>query len=127
MGHFMKLPPTGRRGVRLFNLGEFFRCHDAFEEIWQNKAGQERDYYQGLIQVAAALFKIKEEKNWRGAVTLLIKGIGHLEAVDPTSVEIDIKLLIAQSKKILDTLKSIGPERVGEVDSTKFPQLLFLT
>ena len=125
MSRLIKLPPAGRKGVERFNRGEFYRCHDAFEEVWQTKTGQERDYYQGLIQIAVALFKIKEEKNWRGAVALLIKGMGHLEAVDPLSVEIDIKLLVAQSKKILDTLKSLGPERIVEVDSAKFPKLLF--
>lgn len=126
MSPLFKLPTAGQRGVRLFNQGEYYRCHDAFEEVWQKKSGEERYYYQGLIQIAVALFKIKEEGNWRGAVALLSKGKNHLEAVDPARVELDLERLKSESGQILEKLKSLGPQRIGEIDNEKFPKLHYM-
>ncbi len=42
-------------GVSLFNEGEFFEAHEAWEEIWKNTAGRKAKFYQGLIQAAVVL------------------------------------------------------------------------
>lgn len=119
------LPHDGKRGVELFNRGEFFKCHDAFEEVWKNTKGEERHYYQGLIQIAVALYKIEEQRSWKGAVSLFKTGIGQLDGVDMAHVELDIERLKAESAIILDRLEEIGPERIDEIDVENFPKLHF--
>jgi hypothetical protein len=119
------LPHDGKRGVELFNSGEYFKCHDAFEEVWKKTSGEERHYYQGLIQIAVALYKIREEQNWRGAVSLFKTGIGHLDGVDMAHVELDIERLKTESAEILERLEEIGPERIGEINQSEFPKLHF--
>ncbi len=42
-------------GIDLFNHGEFFEAHEAWEEIWKNTAGRKARFYQGLIQAAVTL------------------------------------------------------------------------
>ena len=42
-------------GIDLFNHGEFFAAHEAWEEIWKNTAGRKAKFYQGLIQAAVVL------------------------------------------------------------------------
>lgn len=42
-------------GIELFNTGEFFEAHEAWEEIWKNTAGRKAKFYQGLIQAAVVL------------------------------------------------------------------------
>ncbi len=42
-------------GIDLFNHGEFFDAHEAWEEIWKNTAGRKARFYQGLIQAAVTL------------------------------------------------------------------------
>ena len=49
-------PPQYLEGLRLFNEQEFFECHDVIEELWSEIVGDERKFYQGLIQVSVALF-----------------------------------------------------------------------
>ncbi len=120
------LSATGMNGVRLFNEQAYFRCHDAFEAVWMKTRGDERHYYQGLIQIAVAFYKIKEEKNWRGATSLLSTGIGHLKCVSPKDVELDIVRLMEESQEILDLLLAIGPEKIGEIKDTIFPPLIFI-
>ena len=42
-------------GIALFNDVEFFEAHDAWEELWQEYHGDDRKFFQGLIQVAVCL------------------------------------------------------------------------
>jgi Domain of unknown function (DUF309) len=39
-------------GINLFNNGKFFECHEAWEEVWKRSAGDEKLFYQGIIQAA---------------------------------------------------------------------------
>ena len=41
-----------RRGVSLFNGVRYWHAHEAWEELWRAAPDEERDFYQGLIQVA---------------------------------------------------------------------------
>ena len=111
--------------MELFNSQQYFRCHDAFESVWMDKKGEERHYYQGLIQIAVAFYKIKEEQNWRGAVSLLRSGSHYLGSVNSENVELDISQLCDITNKILELLIELGPDRISEIDTQKFPQLKY--
>ena len=54
-------PDLYLKGIRLFNEGEFFECHDVLEELWTEVVGEERKYLQGLIQAAVSLFHFGNE------------------------------------------------------------------
>jgi hypothetical protein len=47
------------RGIELFNARKFWEAHEAWEELWLEVDGIESDFYQGLIQSAAALLKFQ--------------------------------------------------------------------
>ena len=36
-----------RRGIQLFNDGEFFECHEVLEEAWTPERGPRRLFLQG--------------------------------------------------------------------------------
>lgn len=57
-------------GVRQFNDGRFFECHDTLEELWSGVRGPSRDFLQGLIQVAVAFHHL-DNGNTAGASSLL--------------------------------------------------------
>jgi hypothetical protein len=42
-------------GVALFNEGEYFEAHEAWEDLWSESHGDDRRFYQGLIQAAVGL------------------------------------------------------------------------
>ena len=48
------------QAIQLFNEREFFACHDLLEELWSESLGAERDFLQGLIHAAVALFHFTE-------------------------------------------------------------------
>jgi hypothetical protein len=66
------LPPALRQGVEEFNRAYFFEAHETLEELWRETSGPLRPFYQGLIQLAVALYHLSNG-NRRGALNLLIK------------------------------------------------------
>jgi uncharacterized protein len=75
------------RGLALFNRGEFFACHEVWEELWLHSAGAEKRFYQGLIQAAVAILHA-ERGNLRGAASTWRKARPKLEALPANHVEI---------------------------------------
>lgn len=51
------LGPSFVRGVSLFNAGQWWEAHEAWEEVWHAATGDDRLFVQGLILLAAALHK----------------------------------------------------------------------
>jgi len=46
-------------GVALFNAGEYWESHEAWEKIWKRHAEPWRYFVQGLIQAAAAHHQLR--------------------------------------------------------------------
>jgi uncharacterized protein len=66
-----------RRGIRLFNLGEFYDAHEVWEDVWRESSGMEKKFLQGLIQAAVALHH-HSTGNLVGACSLMERGVGNL-------------------------------------------------
>jgi predicted metal-dependent hydrolase len=64
-------------GVRLFNAGLYFECHDVLEEMWSGVRGDGRDFFQGLIQVAVAFYHLSGG-NAEGARSMLGRALKRL-------------------------------------------------
>jgi uncharacterized protein len=65
-------------GISLFNEGKFFECHEAWEEVWNRSAGDEKLFYQGIIQAAVAILHA-QRGNLTGAVSLYAKASAKLD------------------------------------------------
>src|SRR3954453_13935884 len=64
------LPPSSfAEGVAHFNAAEFWEAHESWEQLWLEADGELVDFYQGLIQLAAAYPHCKRG-TLRGAVRL---------------------------------------------------------
>ncbi len=71
------VPRNLEQACHEFNTHRFFECHETLEEVWQEEAGEVRDLYKGLIQVAAAYVHITRG-NATGAERLLRTALGYL-------------------------------------------------
>ena len=65
-------------GIDLFNEGKFFECHEAWEEVWNHSAGEEKLFYQGIIQAAVAILHA-QRGNLTGAASLYSKASAKLD------------------------------------------------
>jgi predicted metal-dependent hydrolase len=77
-----RLDPDERRafekGVREFNTGYFFECHDTLEDMWTGLRGPSRDFFQGLIQVSVAFYHLTGG-NLPGASSMLRRALKRFE------------------------------------------------
>jgi predicted metal-dependent hydrolase len=61
-----------QEGIDLFNAGQFFECHEAWESVWNRSEGDDKVALQGLIQAAVAILHL-ERGNREGAESLYAK------------------------------------------------------
>ena len=54
-----------REGVALFNGARYWHAHEVWETLWRAAPDEERDFYQGLIQIAAGFLHLAR-RNRRG-------------------------------------------------------------
>ena len=82
------------QGIILFNQQRFFEAHEAWEIAWKKAQGEEKVFFQCLIQIAAALLHA-ERSNWRGAEALRNKARSKLNGLPPHIAGIQIEDLLA--------------------------------
>jgi len=68
-------------GIDLYHAGYLWEAHEQWEGIWKASADDtQRHFLQGLIQLAAALLKLRMD-NARGAAKLAARAQAHLAHV----------------------------------------------
>ena len=66
-----------REGIALFNAEEFFEAHEALEDVWRESTGNDRQFFQGLVQVAVGLHHYSTG-NKVGAQSVLARALENL-------------------------------------------------
>ncbi|MBL8850392.1 MAG: DUF309 domain-containing protein [Planctomycetaceae bacterium] len=84
--------PRLAEAIALFNGREFFACHDVLEEVW-GETLEGREFYQGLIHAAVALFHFGEG-NLGGARKMAVSAVRYLEPFRPQRRGVDVARLI---------------------------------
>ncbi len=116
------LPKLVRQGIKDFNQGLYFECHETLEDAWNEEKGTVRLLYQGILQIAVGYLHITRQ-NWRGAVKVLERGIPKAAHFRPTCQGIDVADVVAQAQAIRTEIVELGPERIGEFDTSRFPKV----
>ncbi|MEH2011276.1 DUF309 domain-containing protein [Nostoc sp.] len=112
------IPQEFWQGVEQFNSGEFYACHDTLEALWIEAGEPEKTFYQGILQIAVALYHL-ENRNWRGAVILLGEGSNRLRRYPSSYSGVDVDELLSQSAVLLTTLQQIGQDLIMAGDLGK--------
>jgi hypothetical protein len=119
------LPPALRQGVEEFNRAYFFEAHETLEDLWRGTSGPLRLFYQGLIQLAVALYHLSNG-NRRGALNLLSKGLDKLAAYQPVCQSIDVDALCCEARLWLDRVRQTGEGELS-VDPSQLPRIRWVT
>lgn len=97
-----------RRGVDLFNRGEFFECHEVLEQVWLQAREPRKLFLQGLIQLAVGSYHLRRG-NLVGAQRLLHAGAAKLNSTGTSQNWIDSAALLAAVGPILDRIDEAKP------------------
>ncbi len=92
------------KGIDEFNQRLFFECHETLEEIWQEDHGEDRKFYQGIIQIAAGYFKW-EQGVPAGAMKLWRMGLEKLEPYGPVYLGINVESFLEAIRDNLTQLE----------------------
>lgn len=114
--------PRFLKGIDEFNQGLFFECHETLEEIWLEEHGEERRFYQGIIQIAAGYFKL-EQGVPVGAIKLWHTGLEKLEPYAPVYLGIDVESFVRAVKENLTELNAFQ-EKGEECPTLNIPLLM---
>lgn len=106
----------------LFNERDFYECHEVLEDLWMETSGEERPYYQGLIQTATAFYHL-ENGNATGARKLFTSGLDYLKPYPDHYKGFDLGAYRAVCSQWLDLAKRKMQGETIEIDSDTFPVL----
>jgi predicted metal-dependent hydrolase len=94
-----------RKGIVLFNKGEFFECHEALEEAWASEREPRRALLQALIHVAVGFYHC-QRGNPVGACGQLRKGLDKLTGYLPSFEGINTERLHREVLALLTQIES---------------------
>ena len=94
-----------REGVALFNGARYWHAHEKWETLWRAAPDDERDFYQGLIKLAAGFLHLSR-RNRRGARNKLSEGIAHLGPYEPIHDGIGVSELVGKAKEVVADLNA---------------------
>jgi sugar phosphate isomerase/epimerase/predicted metal-dependent hydrolase len=109
------LPEGVLEGIRLFNQGQFYECHEEIEHEWHAERGPVRQLYQGILQIGVGFHHIRGG-NQRGAVLLLTDGIAKVSGFLPICRGVDTGSLVMQSQRCLDMVASLSSGELASFD-----------
>ena len=58
-GVSVEVPDLVLKGIKEFNEGEFYKCHEYLEEAWMQEPHRVRSLYQGILQVGVGFYHLQ--------------------------------------------------------------------
>jgi uncharacterized protein len=91
-------------GLRLYDAGEFFTAHEAWESVWLGSPEPEKTFLQGLIQVTAAFHHL-QRNNPLGTMLLLQAALRRLDRYPESFGGISVDVLCRDIRERLRSLE----------------------
>jgi mutator protein MutT len=117
-----KYPHEYLEGIRLFNSGEYFECHEMLEDLWHPAEGLDRLHYQGLIQAAIAVEHFRKG-NWSGAMGLYEKACEKWGQLPTQHMGLDLKWLKEKMDFFFGQVKNAGAHGMSNIDIGLVPKI----
>ena len=115
--------PKLTQAIEKFNQGDYFRAHDALEELWMPETGPTRPFYQSLIQISVGLLHA-QRGNHKGALSLLSQGLEKLGHFPNPYLGVNLAALMAQTHSFLELLRASPNNDVSEGIWDSVPTIL---
>jgi predicted metal-dependent hydrolase len=109
-------------GLRLYHLGRHWDSHEQWEEVWRESEGPVRHFYQGLIQIDAAIIHT-QRGHWGGVANLLDRSLGHLEQCPDHLLGMDVARLREQLRAYRREVLALKEGRKDSFDGSLRPDL----
>lgn len=94
--------------VELWDDQRFFEAHECLEDVWHHAADDDRDFWQGVVQVAVTCCH-HQRGNDKGARVMAAKALERLAPFPATHRGIDVQSLREFLEVATDTIASHPP------------------
>lgn len=81
-----------------------------------------RYLYQGILQIGVGLYH-HSRGNYRGATSLMRRGITLLQPFRPHALGVDVERLLEDSQRCYAVLTALGSERMAKLPADLLPQV----
>lgn len=112
-------------GITLFNNGQFWHAHEAWELVWRQHDEDERLFFQGIIQLAAAYHQVTVKPNLRGAMNNFEKAFGKLEVFRPEYLGLRVTPLLHFIEEGKKEIKRLEKRKEHQFNLQLIPKLQF--
>ena len=113
--------PRYLAGVLLFNAQDYFEAHEVWEDLWSESHGDERRFYQGLIQAAVGLCHFGNG-NLGGAAKLYRSSRDYMERCPSPFLGLDTAAFWARMERCFrPVLGPEPPDRAARPDPALLP------
>lgn len=109
--------PQAKKGLQLFNAGEYFEAHEALEDAWNAENGDAKNLYRGILQTAVVYLHITRG-NYNGAVKVYDRSLKWLKDIPDVCKRIQVRDLRINTRQVMTEIQKLGEERIAEFDRT---------
>jgi uncharacterized protein len=102
----------------MLETGRPFHAHEVLEASWKSGPAAERDFWQGLAQLAVGLTHA-QRGNTSGAVSLLRRGALRVRTAPPPDPHgVDVTAVLAAAEGLADRIERDGLAQIPKEDLT---------
>ena len=112
-------------GVSLFNRHQFWHAHEVWENVWKHRTEDERLFFQGLIQFAAAYHHFVTKRSLKGMVRNFEKAFDKLTVFAPRFLDVAVTPLLAAIKNGMAEVHWLGEDFFQHSSPKIIPTLAF--
>ena len=105
-----------------YNRHWYFESHETLEDLWMVTPLPERDFMQGIIQLAAA-FVHYARREYPGILKLLDLALEKLRRFEPEAFGVDVSALVSDVDGARARFVELGEERFLEFDERDVPSI----
>lgn len=109
------------RGWRLFNEQEYWHAHEAWENVWKRRPEESRIFFQGIIQLAAALHLLIVKRRYGGMMGNFEKAEQKLKMFSPRFLGVDVNTLLRFIATARTEIRRIGSGSLELFDRQLLP------
>jgi predicted metal-dependent hydrolase len=103
-----------------FNAGFWFESHETLEDLWMVTPWPERQFFQGIIQLAAAFVHFARGE-YPGIMKLLDAAEAKLEEFAPSAFGVDVAEALVRLREARAELQALGLDGFRQWDESRRP------
>jgi hypothetical protein len=113
-----------REGIRLFNDGRFFDCHEVLEAYYQETDEVNKPFLEALIELAAAFRMFCDFGEIKGPVRMIYQALIRLENFQPVFLQIHVTKLFQSVETWAKAAEAAGakssPRTIPKIQFQRF-------